>query len=344
MPMNRFVSAAAVLLLASALPPVLAARQAAPAVPASEALRVFLDCNTFCDSDHLRREITYVNWMRDRQDADVHLLITSQSTGGGGQQYNLKYIGLKALLGSDDEIRFSTSQSDTDDEVRRQLSQRISLGLARYVAQGPLAGRLTVTYQAPTGASAATTQIPHDPWNLWVFTVGVNGNLSGESQNKSNSISGSLSARRVTDTWKFRASFRGGRNHSEFTLSDSSVFTSNTSNYNWSTLLVRSLGDHWSLGLDARALRSTVDNFDLSTRVAPGIEFDVYPYKESSKRQFVFVYSLGVAHANYRELPRYHDLQPPRGNPAVSQPDGIAGGHAALGLGQRLTHRFELSG
>jgi hypothetical protein len=297
---NRLLSVAAALLLAAGLPGAAAARQAAPANPAGEALRVFLDCNTFCDGEYLRREITYINWMRDRQDADVHLLITSQSTGGGGQQYNLKYFGLKAFQESDDEIRFSTRQSDTEDEVRRQLGQRIALGLARYVARGALADRLTVTYKALEGASA-TTQKPRDPWNLWVFTVGVNGNLSGESQNKSNSFSGSLSARRVTETWKFRGDFRGSRNHSEYTLSDSTVFKSNTSNYNLSTGLVRSLGEHWSLGLDASAQRSTVDNLDLYAKVAPGIEFDVYPYKESSKRQLVLVYSLGMAHANYRD-------------------------------------------
>ena len=311
MPMNRLVSVATALILAFALPSSLAARQAGTAAPAGEALRVFLDCNAFCDGEFLRREITYINWMRDRQDADVHLLITSQGTGGGGQEYNLKYIGLKAFQGSDDEIRFSTRQSDTDDEVRRQLGQRIALGLARYVARGALADRLKVTYQAPEGA-ATSTQKPRDPWNLWVFTVGVNGNLFGESQSKSNSISGSLSARRVTETWKFRLSSRGGRNNSEFTLRDGTKFTSNTSRYNMSALLVRSLGEHWSFGVDASAMRSTVDNIDLSTKVAPGIEFDVFPYKESSKRQFVFVYSLGMAYANYRDTTIFNRLKETR--------------------------------
>jgi len=303
----------AALLLSALLPPAAMARQATPPVQApAEALRVFLDCNTFCDTDHLRREITYVNWMRDRQDADVHLLITSQPNGGGGQQYSLKYIGLKGFQGSDDEIRFSTRQSDTDDEVRRRLSQRIALGLARYVARGALADRLKVAYESPAGAAAAGTQKPHDRWNLWVFTVGANGNLSGESQNKSSSFSGSLSARRVTETWKFRGDFRGSHNHSAYTLPDSSVFKSTTSNYNLSTQLVRSLGEHWSFGVDASASRSTVDNFDLAAKVAPGVEYDVFPYKESSRRQFVLVYSLGVSYSNYTDSTIFNKLKETR--------------------------------
>lgn len=110
MPTHRFTSVAAAVLL-GAVPAILAARQT-PAPAAGEALQVFLDRNTFCGGEYLRREITYINWMRDRHDSDVHLLITSQSTGGGGRQYNLKFLGLRAFLGSDDEIRFSTSQSD----------------------------------------------------------------------------------------------------------------------------------------------------------------------------------------------------------------------------------------
>lgn len=312
MAMLRLLPASVVVLLSALLPLPAEARQAAPAAsPAAEALKVFLDCNAFCDTDHLKREITYVNWMRDRQDADVHLLITSQTTGGGGQEYTLKYLGLKTFLGSDDELKFATRQSDTDDEIRRQLSQRIALGLARYVARGALADRLTVSFKAPEGGMAAT-QSPKDPWNLWVFTVGANGSLFGESQNKSNRISGSFSARRVTEVWKFRGSFRGSREHSEFRLSDDEVFKSNTSNYNLSSLLVRSLGDHWSFGVDASAVRSTVSNYDLSAKLAPGIEYDVFPYKESSRHQLVLVYSVGVVYNNYRDSTIFNRLKETR--------------------------------
>lgn len=49
------------------------------------ALRVFLDCpNSDRDFDYFRTEITFVNHVRDRQYAQVHVLVTSQRTGGGG--------------------------------------------------------------------------------------------------------------------------------------------------------------------------------------------------------------------------------------------------------------------
>jgi hypothetical protein len=301
MPIARRVSA--LLLAVSALAAPLAAQQTA--APASEATRVFLDCNTFCDFDHLRREITYVNWVRDRADADVHLILTSQNTGGG-REYVLRFIGLRGLAGTDDELRFTTQQSETDDEIRRRQTQRIAMGLARYVARGAFADRFQLIYSAPPGA-AGTVQQPRDPWNLWVFELGMNGYFAGESQTKEHQLNGSVEASRVSEHWKFRAELEGSRSHSSFQLEDE-LFESTTSSYEMSGLLVRSLGTHWSLGLEVTGRRSTRENYDLLLKVEPGIEYNVFPYSESSRRQFVFIYSLGLNYENYRDSTIYDKL------------------------------------
>src|SRR5690606_8968698 len=49
-----------------------------------ERLAVFLDCG-FCDERFIRQEMTYVDYVRDRVVADVHVLVTRQNTGGGGE-------------------------------------------------------------------------------------------------------------------------------------------------------------------------------------------------------------------------------------------------------------------
>lgn len=291
------------LLAGSALTSARAMAQAAP-----EAIRVFMDCQTFCDFDHTRREITYVNWVRDRQDADVHLLITSQGTGGGGREYALQFIGLRTFQGLTDEIKFTSAQSDTDDEVRKVMTQRIGLGLARYVARGTLAGRLKVTFEAPSGTAPGAEQKPRDPWNLWVFRLGVNGSFSGESQSSRNSLSGNLRASRVSEAWKLSISGGAFRSHSRYLLSDSTEYITDNSRYNASTLVVRSLGDHWSFGLEQNAVRSTFDNYDFKLDLSPGLEFDLFPYKESSKRQMVLVYSVGMTHSNYSDTTIYNKV------------------------------------
>jgi len=281
-----------------------------PVAPPAQALRVFLDCHGPCDFDYLRREITYLNWARDRNDADLHLLLTTQGTGGGGQQFTLKIIGLRAFGGMDDELVFASRQSDSFDEVRALIAQRIGLGLARYLARGPLAGSLRLSFTAPVGGAAAVPE--HDPWNLWVFTASANGEYFSESQQSNNRISGRLRARRVTEAWKFSIEAQGNRSTSRFELDSGEVVHSKRSEYVGSLEAVRSLGGHWSLGLNTGARRSSRDNYDLQFRFAPGLEFDVFPYSESSRRQFVFVYEVALLHSRYHEETIFSKLRETR--------------------------------
>lgn len=318
-------SQAALLLCLAVYAPGVAAGQAPPAagppatVPTLETLRVFLDCNTHCDEDYIRREITYVDWVRDRQDADVHLIITSQGTGGGGDEFTLRYIGLRLFRGLDDTLRFATRQSDTEAEIRQQQTSRIGLGLARYAARGANADRLRLTFRPPEqGDRGDLSQQARDPWNLWVFTLSASGHIESESEFRSTNLSGSFRARRVTERWKFSASIRGSRSTSRFELDSNEVVHSKRSDYTLALLGVRSLGPRWSFGLNGGGRRSSRDNYDLLLRIAPGIEYDLFPYNESSHRQFVLVYEIGLTHARYAEETIYSKLRETRASHAFT--------------------------
>ena len=56
------------------------------------ALRVYLDCG-LCDLDFLRTEISFVDWVRDRHDAQLYVMVSTQGTGAGGTEYTLTFIG-----------------------------------------------------------------------------------------------------------------------------------------------------------------------------------------------------------------------------------------------------------
>src|SRR5512136_1933366 len=84
------------------------------------ALKVFLDCDS-CDTEYIKTEITFVNYVRDRLEAQVHILITTQQTGGGGREYTLSFIGQNDCRDLNDVEKYFTSKTDTDDEVRKGL-------------------------------------------------------------------------------------------------------------------------------------------------------------------------------------------------------------------------------
>src|SRR4051812_28356594 len=161
--------------------------------------RVFLDCNR-CDVDYLKREVTFVDYVRNREDADVHVLVTTQDTGGGGRQWTLKFIGLSAYQGVDQTLIYNQPQTATPDETRAGFAEVLKLGLVRYASATTLAGRLHVTFKKPDADSKATPE--HDPWNYWVYRLGAGGDMNGEESSKGRAFRGSFSANRTTDAWR----------------------------------------------------------------------------------------------------------------------------------------------
>src|SRR3954468_13760717 len=84
----------------------------------TKALRVFVDCG-YCDLDYIRTEMPWVDYMRDRADAQVHILVTQEGTGGGGSQFTLNFIGLKEFAARNDTLRYTAASTDSQDATRK---------------------------------------------------------------------------------------------------------------------------------------------------------------------------------------------------------------------------------
>ena len=266
--------------------------------PRDVALRVFLDC-VRCDDDYLRQQITYLNYVVDREDAQVHVLVTRQATGGG-TELTFAFIGREAFVGRDDEVRYFSSDTDTADERREGIAQTLQLGLLPYVAGTPLASQLEVVHDPDAGLAA--TQPEDDPWKFWRFRVSTNANVDTEESQRFFSASGAFSADRTTEAWKVRLNGRARFSTDEFDFGDGETFTNTTTDWNTTMLVVRSLGDHWGVGVGGSAVASTFVNQDRTMRVAPALEYSVFPYTESTRRQLTFTYAVGANALDYEEL------------------------------------------
>ncbi len=267
--------------------------------PHQEALLVFMDCQApFCDFSHFRREITWVNWVRDRQDADVHVLVTAQRTGGGGWEFTLDYIGLRGFEGRGDNLRYVSDPDDTQAEIRDGLTQMLALGLVQFAASTPVAAQLRIAHQEAPGGAVQVDQ-ERDPWNLWVFRIGMNGSLSGESQQRRHTVRGNASANRTSDDLKINWSVSGRYSKDEFDIDDTTTIVNKTENYSSRLLMVWSLNEHWSAGGTASASRSTFNNRDLAVSAGPALEYDIFPYDESTRRFVTLRYAVEVAGFDY---------------------------------------------
>jgi len=275
-----------------------------PAVGVGDKARVFLDCqSSACDFDFFRREITWVDWVRDREDADVQVLV-STTPAGGGTLYQMDFLGLGDLEGQDVSLTHLSSSTDTSDERREALGERIKVGLARYAATTAAGGGLSIEYADPGNEDDEETGPVDDPWNLWVFTVRFGGSYSGQTGVTGTSMDGSIAAARTSEDWKFEYDSDVRYSEDEFEFEndgETELITSISRTQTASALLVRSLGPRWGLGVGASFQSSTYSNYDSRVFLQPALEFNIFPYEESSRRRFVFQYKVGPQIVRYDE-------------------------------------------
>jgi len=286
-------------------------------VPPPIRLRVFLDCN-FCDFDFMRTEINFVDYVRDRQDAQVHILVTQQQTGGGGTEYTPHFIGLRELGNISDTLKYVSPPGASPDDLRHGLARSIRLSLVRYYAHLGQAGRFDVTYLAPKGEGPGAKGAISDRWHLWVFRITANGYGNGEKSSSFVSLYGSVSANRTTEMWKSTFGVNANYGQSRFTLSDGSRFNSYSHSYGFNDLVVKSLGSHWSGGQRASWTSSTFLNQKRAIRFAPAVEFDVFPYSQSTRRMLTFQYSPGIDFFRYQDTTIFDKISEVRGDQTLT--------------------------
>jgi hypothetical protein len=255
-----------------------------------DALNVYMSA-----SDYIKEQIPFVNYVRDRMVADLTIIRTHEGTGSGGSKITFFLEGRGKCTGMIDTISFSSSPDETFDQIREREAQLLKMGLIRYIMKTPLADYIDINFSKPI-----SQEVSSDKWNSWVFRAGMSGMLNGESTYKSSNISGNFSANRITSDWKININSRYSRNIREFEI-DGDIYTDITNTGNFNTLIVKSINEHWSYGATGSVSNSTYRNFDLSVSIMPGIEYDIYPYSESNRRQLRLLYSIGYTYNNYTD-------------------------------------------
>lgn len=274
-------------------------------------LTIFLDCRTRCDGQFLRVELDRVNWVSDRTAADVHVIATGLSTGAGGREVTLAFLGRGRLAGLADTIAFRTNPDATDDGYRREFLRVLELGLVRYeLASGN--GRGLVVGTRDTELAAVPALPANDPWKLWIFQVGVDLEVDAESRQKQLRVDTDLEAGRTTEDWKIRVNLGRRIDRTTFTLDEGEEFTANRDRWSGSGLLVRSVSSHWSVGLAGGFRSSKPDNLDLRFGMSPAVEWDLYPYEEATRRQLTLLYTVGFTRYDYTEETIYGKLRETR--------------------------------
>lgn len=307
------VFAIAFVFTASAIAQEAPAAPSQPAAPPSTSgrVRVYLDCGggggDQCFSTFLRDEIEFVDFVRQPQDAEVHMLASSQVTGGGGREVVLRLVGRGRFEGHDHDLKVLTLAGDTENTRRELVHRTVVVGLLDYVAHDGIPPGVNLVVR--TEARETQRQTARDPWNLWVFSARVNGSVDADERSRERQGTLTVTADRVTEAWKIAIGTRVNENRETFDLDGDQPFEVTRADRNVSWFLAKSLGPHWSVGLRGRLAASTFGNNRFSGDSAPAIEYNLFPYKDYATRQLRFEYAAGIEHARYNEVTIFDKLE-----------------------------------
>lgn len=274
--------------------------------PPPERLAVFLDCE-FCDETFLRQEMEYVDWVRDREVADVHVLVTQQTTGAGGRAQTFDVIGLRSFQGMDHSTVYTTVVGATEAEQREGFLRTLEALLVPYLLQTAMGDRVRV--DIATGDEGPAQARPQDdPWDHWTFELYADGSADFESRQRSVDTRWGAYVNRVTEHWKVQLRPFFNYNYDRFERGDD-VIESSARRNGFTSYLVRSISPHWSVGAFGDVFTSTFDNVDMRYRFMPAVEWSLYPYREATRRQLTVSYRAGGSYITYRDSTIYNEIE-----------------------------------
>lgn len=270
-------------------------------------LKVFVDCpNTWCDMQFIRSEINIVDFLIDNTAADVHVLITSLGTGGGGSQYQFIFFGQQHFKSFSDTLRFNTDANATDFEQRNMMLKYLKAGLVPFIIRSATAKGMDINLK--TTDTTANVSTEGDPWRNWILRIGGDGNMNADANYKNRSYSLAFSANKITEQIKIGVGVNWNRNRSTFRFDDNGTeesFIVNNRSWSVNQYLVKSINAHWSWAYEIRYSQNTFSNNKGRILLRPAIEYNIFPYKDVNNKLFTLSYGLTVRRNNYYDSTIY---------------------------------------
>ena len=253
------------------------------------------------DQAYLRQEIKFVHYVRERLEADIHLLVTTQNTGGKGEAFTLTFIGQNRFAGVNDTLTFMVQNSETQELIRKKMIRVIKLALASYIKKLPVADNLSITYEPDSDARGGKTE---DKWHNWVFSIELNEDMDGEKSAAELNLDAAINIIRVTEKWKSR--FVVEAEYDEERYDYEQVHTTSISRSRGVELnIVRSLNNHWSMGAWIKYSSSTYNNLKKCFYIEPKLEYNFFPYSRSTREQLRISYGFQPRYQEYFEKTIY---------------------------------------
>ena len=267
----------------------------------NNSIKLFLKCS--CDSNYIRDQINYIDYVRDQEDANIILEVYGDPNGNRGK-YSIYFIGKNNFIGMDDKLSFESHPKMTNDEIRSGLKDKIQTGILKYLVKTTDINDLNISITKPESNISDNDSLIVDKWKNWIFEISASGYYEKESSRKVNDFNGRFEVNRYTEDWRIETTLRFFKRIEEF-LSETNNFKSSRVYKGAYGKIVRSISDHWSTGIFYGLSEDSYENIKFSNNFSPAIEYSIFPYKDVVRREMVLEYKIGYRKNNYQSKTIY---------------------------------------
>ena len=266
-------------------------------------VKIYLDCSWHCDADFLQRDMSYIDFFRDAKSANLHIIVKGETGSSGGEIVTFRFIGVEEFEGVNNTLMLDVSVNTPEASKRELYLEVLKKGVYAYIIRTSNKDNVNISYIG--SEEKIENKEVKDKWNNWVFRTSIGGNFSGE-ESRSNSRSYlSLSANKINEESKFTSDLDIISSISKTKIENSPEVTAENKRKNASFTYVKSKGEHFSIGAKANYSQSTYRNYDGHYQFSPCIEYNIFPYSESSEHRLSLLYGVSANHNDYTETTVY---------------------------------------
>lgn len=276
----------------------------------NQKLSIFID-GWIVDYDYIRNDVKFIDFVTDSKIADVHVIVSRTSTGGGGSEYKLAFYGRDFEQMPNITLSCNTYSFESVVQIREKLANTLKAGLLPFIHEKNGAGSVSITSNTlaetdtimESGESATA-----DKWRNWVFRIGLRGGISGEEQKQNIDYSVNLDANKITDLWKVETGYDFYRKESKITSIEDGVeevIYNSILRKDLDMRFVYSISDHWSTGMFFQGTQNTYRNDKMTLELIPALQYNFFQWSEVDRRSFTVTYKIGPSYNSYYETTIY---------------------------------------
>lgn len=258
-------------------------------------LTLYVDDTSYSDYFRQNLDMQYCNV---RNDADVIIAIGEESNSAGGYTYSLFLYGNNEFMNINDTMAIQTEPGISESELRNHILKMLKLGLVKYMIAGDQTDNISVEYSSNRLKPEESIT---DSWNNWYMKIAGSGQFYGEQSFYRRLLYGAVNATRVTENNKMSLSVSGEYDYSEFIMDSLSSIIMKKPTYSFNSYFANGINEHWTYGAYLKYYHSSYYNWQNIYEIMPAIEFNFFPYDESSSRQLTIMYRPFAGYYRYIE-------------------------------------------